>query len=323
MAHKLLIIEDDTRLNQILQIHFEEQGFEVLGVTNCHDGLKQLRNGAFDLALLDQRLPDGDGLELLQMIRSEITDQAVIMMTGRHDLELAIQAIQLGAADFIHKPIETAELQYVVERVLENRRLSREAAALQPEPHEPLGTRRHLIGRSQAMLEVCKEIALCATSSASVLISGESGTGKEIVAHMIHNHSGRKGPFVAVNCAAIVDTLLESELFGHEKGAFTGASERKPGKFELAQDGTLFLDEIGELAQPLQAKLLRALQEQVFERVGGTRQINSNARVIAATNRDLFAEVEAGLFREDLAYRLRVLTIHIPPCASAQRISRC
>lgn len=170
-----------------------------------------------------------------------------------------------------------------------------------------------MIGRSDAMLQVSKEIALCAGSGATVLISGESGTGKEVVARLIHAHSGRKGPFVAVNCAAIVDTLLESELFGHEKGAFTGATSRKPGKFELAQDGTLFLDEIGELAPPLQAKLLRALQEQVFERVGGTQQISTNARILSATNRDLLAAAASGRFREDLAYRLKVINISLPP----------
>ncbi len=163
------------------------------------------------------------------------------------------------------------------------------------------------------MLQISKEIALTAGSNATVLITGESGTGKEVVARLIHIHSGVTGPFVAINCAAIVDTLLESELFGHEKGAFTGATERKQGKFELAQDGTLFLDEIGELAAPLQAKLLRVLQEQTLERVGGSQQIKTNARIIAATNRDLFKEAAEGRFREDLAYRLKVVSIHLPP----------
>jgi len=217
-----------------------------------------------------------------------------------------------GASDFIHKPIKTEELQIVVDRVLENRRLAREVEVLQPATGQD-GEERELIGRSNAMLQVSKEIALSAGSGATVMIGGESGTGKEVVARLIHAHSGRSGSFVAVNCAAIVDTLLESDLFGHEKGAFTGADSRKPGKFELAQDGTLFLDEIGELALPLQAKLLRTLQEQVFERVGGTRQIGTNARVISATNRDLFAEAEAGRFREDLAYRLKVISINLPP----------
>ncbi len=233
------------------------------------------------------------------------------MMTGQHDLELAIQAIKSGAADFIHKPINTEALQIVVERVLEARRLSREVEALRL-PADDVPTDRDLIGRSNAMLQVSKDIALSATGDAAVLISGESGTGKEVVARLIHQHSEKSGPFIAVNCAAIVETLLESELFGHEKGAFTGAVGRKPGKFELAQDGTLFLDEIGELSLPLQTKLLRVLQEQAFERVGGTRLITTNARIIAATHRDIFSEVQAGNFREDLAYRLKVVTIEIP-----------
>lgn len=311
MSNRLLIIEDDNSLNQMLQLHFEDGGFEVTGAETCGEGLEQLHKQAFDLILLDQQLPDGTGLELLQKIKAEEPDLAIIMMTGQHDLELAIQAIQDGAADFIHKPIKTEALQIVVERVLVNRQLSREVEALQPEPHDRL--HRDLIGRSSAMLDVSKEIALCAGSKATVLLTGESGTGKEVVARLIHSHSGLSGPFVAINCAAIVDTLLESELFGHEKGAFTGAVSKKQGKFELAQDGTLFLDEIGELAPQLQAKLLRALQEEVFERVGGTQLISSNARVIAATNRDLLAEAAAGNFREDLIYRLKVITIHLPP----------
>ena len=311
MSKRLLIIEDDISLNQMLQLHFEDGGFEVTGVNSCGEGLQQLYRQAFDLVLLDQQLPDGTGLELLQKIRTEEPEQPIIMMTGKHDLELAIQAIQDGAADFIHKPIKTDALQIVVERLLANRQLSREVEALEPESHDRL--HRDLIGRSSAMLEVSKKIALCAGSKATVLLTGESGTGKEVVARLIHSHSGLSGPFVAVNCAAIVDTLLESELFGHEKGSFTGAINRKQGKFELAQDGTLFLDEIGELAPKLQAKLLRALQEEVFERVGGTQLIRSNARVISATNRDLMAEVAAGNFREDLVYRLKVISIQLPP----------
>ncbi|WP_428610081.1 sigma-54-dependent transcriptional regulator [Sedimenticola sp.] len=312
MTTRLLIIEDDDALNQMLQLHFEEQGFQVEGTHHCATGLDKIRASAYDLLLLDQQLPDGQGIDLLRQIGEESLDQSVIMMTGQHDLELAIEAIKLGAVDFIHKPIKISELQHVVERVLENQRLSREVKALHADDPEPK-THQELIGRGEAMLQVSKEIALSAGSNATVLITGESGTGKEVVARLIHTHSGVTGPFVAINCAAIVDTLLESELFGHEKGAFTGASERKQGKFELAQDGTLFLDEIGELAPSLQAKLLRILQEQTFERVGGSQQLRTNARIIAATHRDLFAEAAAGRFREDLAYRLKVISIHLPP----------
>jgi DNA-binding NtrC family response regulator len=284
----------------------------VDGATTCADALRRLGAGSYDLLLLDQQLPDGTGMSILETVLEREPELPVVMMTGRHDLELAIAAIKKGAADFIHKPVETAELQQTVNRLLTNRRLAREVEALRGAV-PPAREDRDLIGRSAAMLAVSKEIALSARSAATVLITGESGTGKEVVARLIHQHSGRSGPFVAVNCAAIVDTLLESELFGHEKGAFTGAVARKLGKFELAQEGTLFLDEVGELAPTLQAKLLRALQERVFERVGGTQQISSNARVVAATNRNLMTEAAAGRFREDLIYRLNVLTIRMPP----------
>ncbi|MCG6863109.1 MAG: sigma-54 dependent transcriptional regulator [Chromatiaceae bacterium] len=310
-AH-LLIVEDDPSLNQMLVLHFEDEGFDVEGAITCAEALERVAANAYDLLLLDQQLPDGTGMELLTEVLSREPGLPVVMMTGQHDLELAIEAIEKGAADFVHKPVETAQLQQIVSRLLENRRLSRKLEVLRGEEDAPHQV-RDLIGRSTAMLTVSKEIALSARSAATVLISGESGTGKEVVARLIHRHSGAEGPFVAINCAAIVDSLLESELFGHEKGAFTGAQGRKLGKFELAQDGTLFLDEIGELAPALQAKLLRTLQERVFERVGGTQQIGTTARVVAATNRDLQAEVAAGRFREDLVYRLDVIQIRMPP----------
>jgi DNA-binding NtrC family response regulator len=312
MTAHILIVEDDPALNQMLALHFEDEGYEVEGVMTCTEAMEQVAACAYDLLLLDQQLPDGTGVELLEGLLSREPDLPVVMMTGQHDLELAIEAIGKGAADFVHKPVETAQLQQTVSRLLENRRLSREVKALRG-AEEPRRQEGDLIGRSSAMLTVSKEIALCASSAATVLVSGESGTGKEVVARLIHQHSGRQGPFVPVNCAAIVDSLLESELFGHEKGAFTGAQSRKIGKFELAQDGTLFLDEIGELAPALQAKLLRALQERVFDRVGGTQQIATSARVVAATNRDLLAEAAAGRFREDLVYRLDVIQIRMPP----------
>jgi DNA-binding NtrC family response regulator len=311
MSTSILIVEDDDSLNEMLRLHFEDQGFEVEGVSSYSEALQRLSARDFGLVLLDQQLPDGVGLDLLTSVHELKPGQAVIMMTGHHDLELAIDAIKTGASEFVHKPIQTDSLQQVVDKVLAARRTAEEGeAAGVSAPDFP---RRGLIGRSEAMLTVSKEIALSAGSRANVLITGESGTGKEVVARLVHQHSGRPGPFVAVNCAAIVDTLLESELFGHEKGAFTGAAGRKPGKFELAQKGTLFLDEVGELAPPLQAKLLRALQEKTIERVGGIAPITVDVRVIAATNRDLFAEARAGHFREDLIYRLNVVGIHLPP----------
>jgi DNA-binding NtrC family response regulator len=313
MPTRILIVEDDTGLNQMLALHFEDQGLETACVGNCKEARERLQAQTFELILLDQQLPDGLGIDLLRDIRRRYPDQPIIMMTGRHDLELAIDAIKTGAAEFVHKPIRTEELQAVVDRVLQSHRLAQRSSPSAQRQAPAPGPARDLIGKSQAMLAVSKEIALCAASQASVLITGESGTGKEVVARLIHQHSGRSGAFVAVNCAAIVDTLLESELFGHEKGAFTGAVGRKPGRFEQARGGTLFLDEVGELAPPLQAKLLRALQERMFERVGGTEPIHTDARVLAATNRDLFAEARAGRFREDLIYRLNVVSIQLPP----------
>lgn len=309
-GQRILVVEDDRALGQMLALHFEDAGFIVECVQTCRDGLARIQSGPFDLILLDQQLPDGQGTDLIAPALAQDPDLPVVMMTGQHDLELAIEAIQQGAADFVHKPVKADELQGTVLRLLRSRALADQSP---PRDASAPGSARGLIGKSDAMLAVSKDVALSARSSATVLVTGESGTGKEVVARLIHRHSGRSGPFVAVNCAAIVDTLLESELFGHEKGAFTGAQARKLGKFEQAIDGTLFLDEVGELAPALQAKLLRALQERVFERVGGTEPVRTNARVVAATNRDLLAEAQAGRFREDLVYRLNVIQIRVPP----------
>jgi DNA-binding NtrC family response regulator len=307
---RVLIVEDDPALAQMLTLQFEDAGFRVDHVPRCREALDRLESDPVDLVLLDQQLPDGRGTDLIGPILELDPGLPIVMMTGQHDLELAIEAIQRGAADFVHKPIKADELEETMRRLLHQRD---QADGLAPAGDLGSAAPRGLIGRSDVMLAVSKEIALCARSAAGVLITGESGTGKEVVARLIHQHSGRTGPFVAVNCAAIVDTLLESELFGHEKGAFTGAQARKLGRFERAGEGTLFLDEVGELAPALQAKLLRALQERVFERVGGTESIRTNARVVAATNRDLHADAQAGRFREDLVYRLAVIQIRLPP----------
>ena len=308
MTRRILIIDDDRSLSQMLALHFEDQGAEVVLAARCETGMATAAGSVFDLVLLDQQLPDGEGIDLLPRLRKDRPQLPVLMMTGQHDLELAIEAIKRGAVDFVHKPIRTATLQATVDRLFARAGDSDGVAATTGTT--PVGD---LIGRSDAMLAVSKQIALSAANSATVLITGESGTGKEVVARLIHQHSGRTGPFVAVNCAAIVDSLLESELFGHEKGAFTGADRAKPGKFELAADGTLFLDEIAELAPALQAKLLRALQERTIERVGGTHSQSINARIIAATHRDLLQSAAEGAFREDLAYRLNVINIALPP----------
>jgi DNA-binding NtrC family response regulator len=289
----------------MLQMHFEDLGLEATGAHDCAEGLRRFEGARFDIVLLDQQLPDGTGAELLPRLLAARPGTGVIMMTGQHDLELAIDAIKAGAADFVHKPVDTAALEQAVQRVLA-------AGKSAPPADEAPRPARDLVGRSAAMLQVSKDIALSAESPAPVLITGETGTGKEVVARLVHQHSRRPGPFVAVNCAAIVETLLESELFGHEKGAFTGATARKAGRFEQASGGTLFLDEVAELAPALQAKLLRVLQERRFERVGGTTTLETDARIVAATHRDLFAEAREGRFREDLAYRLAVVRIHVP-----------
>ncbi len=311
-AH-ILLVEDDIALGKILTMHFEEQGHVVYLASTLQLAHCEIIEQQPDLIILDQGLPDGKGYDFLCQIMSDgLLTTTIIMMTAEHDLELAIAAVKIGAFDFIHKPIKTEALDYTVKRALEHQHLSRQVKALSDLTQAP-DTQPRLLGKSQAMLNISKEIALIADSQARVLITGESGTGKELIARAIHHHSHRTGPFLAINCAALVDNLLESELFGHERGAFTGATQRKPGKFELAANGTLFLDEIGEMAQPLQAKLLRVLQEGTFERLGGTQQLQSNARVIAATNRDISHEIQQNRFRRDLFYRLNTLQIHLPP----------
>lgn len=312
MNARILIVEDERALAQILTMHFEDEGHEVFHGSTLAEARALLQQYSPDLILLDQGLPDGKGYDLLCEFRAQNVRAIMIMMTAEHDLELAIAAIKAGAFDFIHKPIKTDELNHTVHRALEHQQLSRQVEVLSATTGQG-GTEPRLLGKSQAMLAVSKEIALVADSNARVLITGESGTGKELVARAIHLHSQRSGPFMAINCAALVDNLLESELFGHEKGAYTGATDRRPGKFELAANGTLFLDEIGEMALPLQAKLLRVLQEGTFERLGGSQPLHSNARVVAATNRNIPAEIEKGQFREDLYYRLNALQIQLPP----------
>lgn len=312
MNARIQLVEDDQGLAQILSMHFAEAGHDVRHASTIADARRQIEENQPDLILLDHGLPDGKGYDFLGELLDGAGGAVVIMITSEHDLDLAIAAIQRGAFDFIHKPVKTEELDHAVARALQHLTLSRQVQALSALP-EHTDVRPRLLGQSSAMLSVSKDIALVADSQTRVLVCGESGTGKELVARAIHQHGQRPGPFLAINCAALVDELLESELFGHEKGAFTGATARKAGKFELASDGTLFLDEIGELALPLQAKLLRVLQEGTFERVGGTQPLHSNARVIAATNRDLASEVEQGNFREDLFYRLTTMQIRIPP----------
>ena len=308
MSPRLLVVDDDAALNLALCAHFEDRGWQATGVYDGAAALAATAGAAFEVVLLDVQLPDGDGVELLVRLLERDPHLPVLLMTGGRDVERAMQAIAAGAFDWLPKPFEPADLERWVDRAQAARQATVDGVAETDDV--PLRT---LVGESRALLEIGKTLARVAPSDTRVLITGESGTGKEVIARLVHTYSGRRGPFVAVNCAALVETLLESELFGHERGAFTGAHAAKPGKFEQAAEGTLFLDEVGELPPSMQAKLLRVLQEGAFERVGGTRTLETRARIVAATNRDLPAEVTAGRFREDLLYRLAVVTLHVPP----------
>jgi DNA-binding NtrC family response regulator len=306
----ILIIDDDASLGEMLALHADELGLKATAVQTGAD-LKALMANmtAPRLVLVDQHLPDTNGLALIPQLRDRFPETPVVMMTGKHDMTLAISAIRAGAADYLHKPIDIDQLDAVISKILTQETATNTKAVAAPH----LASSTDIIGTSRAILDVYKGIAIASQSDVTVLISGESGTGKELVARAIHHHRGKGGLFLPVNCSTIVDTLLESEMFGHEKGAFTGAVARKDGKFTLARGGTLFLDEIGEMSPNLQAKLLRVLQEHTFEHVGGTEVLHTDARIIAATHRNLPKMIENGTFREDLFYRLKVIHIHLPP----------
>lgn len=318
----LLIVDDDLSLLESLKMHFEdaqgEEGapsFTVHTASRAQEALRLASELSPSLVVLDMMLPDRTGLDILPEMKSLLGDVPIVIVTAHHDMATTILAMKAGAFDYIHKPFtDPAALDLVVSRALSVRQLSRRAAAARPEGSGTSVRLGDIVGTSPYMQALVKEIGKVAASRATVLITGESGTGKELIAQVVHNYShDDPKPFVGINCSAIVDTLLESELFGHEKGAFTGASVQKPGKFELAEDGTIFLDEIGDLSPTLQAKLLRVLQEREFERVGGVKRLKLNARVIAATHRELATEVAEGRFREDLYQRLKVITLQLPP----------
>ena len=314
----ILIVDDEKNYLTILSALLEDEGFEVLTAPGGTEALEVHKSSDLDLILTDMKMPKMDGIELLENIKECDPDLPVIMMTAHGTVDKAVEAMQKGAYTYVLKPFDNERLIIYVKKatsmyqvVKENRRL-RDAV----ESQYRFG---NIIGKSKKMHDVFDTIQKVAPSSATVLIEGESGTGKELVARSIHfNGPRREKPFVAVNCSALAENLLESELFGHEKGAFTGAVATKKGRFELADGGTLFLDEIGELSANLQVKLLRVLQEKVFERVGGVRTISVDIRVLAATNKDLQLEMQAGRFREDLYYRLNVVHIVLPPLKERQ-----
>jgi len=309
---RILIIEDERPALQALTLLLSDENYEVLQADRGQNGLIIAREEEPDLVLLDIRLPDMNGLQVLEHIRQEGLDSAVIIMTADTTSSNAIQATQLGAFDYIAKPINDEHLLILIRRALEYRNLDREIRKLRPTPPPQLLS--GFVGHGAAMQEVYKLIGRVTASDANVLVSGESGTGKELVADAIHKFGRRaSGPLVKVNCAAIPESLLEAELFGHEKGAFTSAHVRRIGRFEQADKGTVFLDEVAELSPALQAKLLRVIQERTIERLGSNTAISVDFRLIAATAQDLVASVASGKFREDLYYRLNVLTIALPP----------
>jgi DNA-binding NtrC family response regulator len=314
MAERLLVVDDDAAIRETLADVLARQGLDVDQAGDGETALGHARRRRYDLVLLDMRLPDANGLDILARIRDADDGALVVMMTAYPEVRTAVTALKAGAYDYLNKPFDLEDVKELVRRALETQRLRKEVERLRARAGEPAGL-ADLIGRSTAfrgMVEVTKRVA--AAGRTPVLIRGESGTGKERIAQAIHNLSPRAaGPWVTLNCSAIAEGLLESEMFGHEKGAFTDAKSGKRGLLELADAGTLFLDEIGDLAIALQPKLLRAIETQAFRRVGGQREIRVDVRFVAATNRDLATMVRAGRFREDLYYRLNVAGIDVPP----------
>jgi DNA-binding NtrC family response regulator len=310
--NRVLVVDDEANARTALAELLRDEGYAV---ETAGDGFKALGKIAeFDpeVIVTDLKMPGMDGLELLRKLRAEDEDRVVIVMTAFGAVESAVVAMKEGAADYLAKPINVTELTLVLKRELERLRLRREAGLLRARLAERYSF-QNIIGNAPPMQEIFKTVAQVATARTSVLITGESGTGKELIAAAIHERSPRaKGPFVKLHCAALAETILESELFGHERGSFTGAAGRREGRFSQAHGGTLFLDEIGDISPAVQVKLLRFLQEHEFERVGGNETVKVDVRVIAATNRDLKAEVAAGRFREDLYYRLNVINVEMP-----------
>jgi DNA-binding NtrC family response regulator len=309
----ILIVEDEPRMRRLLEISLGEDGHSVHAAEQAEAGLKCLHQETIDLVVTDLKLPGMSGLEFLQEAKRLYGALPVIVMTAYGSVETAVDAMKAGASDYVLKPFTMAEMKLVINKELDVQKVRDENRSLR----EALGKRYHfqnIVGRSKKMQEVLALVERVAPTNSTVLIGGESGVGKDLIARAIHQNSRRaSGPFVKVNSTAIPDTLFESELFGFERGAFTGALASKPGKFELADKGTLFLDEIGDVPAPIQVKLLRVLQEREFERLGGTKTLKVDVRLIAATNRDLRAALEEGTFREDLYYRLNVVPIDIPP----------
>ena len=308
----ILIVDDEKNYLVVLEALLGAEGYEIVTANDAKAGLATVREADLDLVITDMKMPGMSGMELLEACKKIKPDLPVIMMTAYGTIEMAVEAMKKHAYDYIQKPFENEQLKLTIKKALENYRLVKQNRFLT----EALSDRfryGNLIGKSKPMLQVYDLIEKVSRSKASVLITGPSGTGKELIAKAIHYQGQRKDrPFISINCGALTETLLESELFGHEKGAFTGAVAMKKGRFELADEGTLFLDEVGDMPPPLQVKLLRVLQEMSFERVGGTRTIQVDVRVLSASNRNIKEDVMNGVFREDLYYRLNVIHIDVP-----------
>lgn len=314
----ILVIDDDESIVETLDLYLTEEGYNVRTALTGTDGLNQYVQEPSDVVILDIRLPDVDGFSVLEDLKEENENVKVIMITAFHDMETTINAMKCGAFDYIHKPVNVDELDLAIKKALKSLEMEKKIDGLLMEPSRNFRV-GDIIGTGNEMREIFKTIGTVSKSRTTVLIQGESGTGKELIAKVVHNNTSPDEPFIAVNCSAIVETLLESELFGHEKGSFTGAVARKLGKFELARFGTVFLDEISEMSVNLQAKLLRVLQEMEFERVGGKDRVKVNARIMAATNKDLKLMVKEGKFRDDLYYRLNIVAINLPPLRSRRQ----
>jgi len=311
--YNILVIDDEATQRDILTGYLKKKGYKIFSASSGKEGIESTGKNPVDIILSDFKMPDLNGIEVLQQVKKMNPEISFVIVTAYGTVENAVKAMRLGAFDYISKPVDLDELDLMIERIIEHKNLKSENQLLKTQLQE-----KHkissIVSQSQKMEEAINIAARVADSKATVLITGENGTGKEVLAKAIHYISSRKdSPFVAVNVPALTETLLESELFGHEKGAFTGADKMKKGRFEIAHDGTLFLDEVGDIPQSIQVKLLRVLQEHQFERVGGTERIDVDVRIIAATNIDLGQKIKDGTFREDLYYRLNVVSIKIPP----------
>lgn len=313
MKNRILVVDDEKIKLITLLDALSKEGYEAEGAEDGMAALKKLEGSRFDIVVADLKLPKMDGMELLKHVKEKYQDTEVIIMTAYGTIESAVSAMKIGAHDYLTKPFPTEELLLKVQRLIKYQALAKENILLHNQLDERYGI-DNIIGKNKRMQEIYELIKTIAPGESNVVIYGESGTGKELVTHAIYHNSLRKnGPFIKVSCATLSESILESELFGHEKGAFTGALNRKPGRFELADGGTIFLDDVDDMSPLVQVKLLRVLQEREFERVGGTETVKVNVRVVAASKKDLGESVKEGRFREDLYYRLNVISVHLPP----------